>query len=114
MRDFPPGEIKCADGLTPIMGAQPSVQGAESKLKAIQDCCVDGLEQRRSVRLSDRSEKNPTTALARLWRRLMFRLLTCGESNMKTKTRKTVEQPAPFTPGITKGMVRQHAYELFR
>ncbi len=27
---------------------------------------------------------------------------------------KTVEQPQPFTPGITKGMVRQHAYELFR
>jgi len=44
----------------------------------------------------------------------MFRLTTSGESNMKTKTRKTVEQPAPFTPGITKGMVRQRAYELFR
>ncbi len=23
-------------------------------------------------------------------------------------------QPEPFTPGVTKGMVRQHAYELFR
>lgn len=33
---------------------------------------------------------------------------------MKTKTSKAIEQPAPFTPGITKGMVRQHAYELFR
>ena len=33
---------------------------------------------------------------------------------MKTKKTKTVEQPAPFTPGITKGMVRQHAYEMFR
>ena len=33
---------------------------------------------------------------------------------MKTKAQKAVEQPAPFTPGITKGMVRQHAYELFR
>ena len=33
---------------------------------------------------------------------------------MKTKKRKQIEQPAPFTPGITKGMVRQHAYELFR
>jgi hypothetical protein len=44
----------------------------------------------------------------------MFRLKHCRELNMKTKTRKTVEQPAPFTPGITKGMVRQHAYELFR
>ena len=33
---------------------------------------------------------------------------------MKTKTRKIVEQPAAFTPGITKGMVRQHAYQIFR
>ena len=33
---------------------------------------------------------------------------------MKTKSHKTVEQPSPFTPGVTKGMVRQHAYELFR
>lgn len=23
-------------------------------------------------------------------------------------------QPEPFTPGITKGMVRQHAFELYR
>ncbi len=30
------------------------------------------------------------------------------------KTEKTVEQPKPFTPGITKGQVRQHAYEMFR
>ncbi len=30
------------------------------------------------------------------------------------KTVKSVEQPKPFTPGITKGMVRQHAYEMFR
>ena len=33
---------------------------------------------------------------------------------MKTKVRKTVEQPEPFTPGISKGMVRQHAFELYR
>jgi hypothetical protein len=33
---------------------------------------------------------------------------------MKTKKRKTVEQPSPFTPGVTKGMVRQHAFELYR
>ena len=33
---------------------------------------------------------------------------------MKTKMRKTVEQPVPFTPGVTKGMVRQHAFELYR
>ena len=33
---------------------------------------------------------------------------------MKSKAQKAVEQPAPFTPGITRAMVRQHAYELFR
>ena len=33
---------------------------------------------------------------------------------MKTKMRKTVEQPEPFTPGISKGMVRQRAFELYR
>ena len=33
---------------------------------------------------------------------------------MKTKSEKPVEQPKPFTPGITQGMVRQHAYEMFR
>ena len=33
---------------------------------------------------------------------------------MKKQTAKTVEQPAPFTPGVTRAMVRQHAYELFR
>ena len=33
---------------------------------------------------------------------------------MKTKTQRKIEQPATFTPGVTKGMVRQRAYELFR
>ena len=33
---------------------------------------------------------------------------------MKKKTVKKVEQPDPVTPGVTKAMVRQHAYELFR
>jgi hypothetical protein len=33
---------------------------------------------------------------------------------MKTQRAKTVEQPKPFTPGITQSMVRQHAYEMFR
>jgi len=33
---------------------------------------------------------------------------------MKEKTEKPVEQPNPFTPGVTKAMVRQHAYEMFR
>ncbi len=32
----------------------------------------------------------------------------------KKKTEKALEQPQPFTPGITRGMVRQHAYEMFR
>ena len=27
---------------------------------------------------------------------------------------KLTPQPEPFTPGITKGMVRQRAYELYR
>jgi hypothetical protein len=35
---------------------------------------------------------------------------------MKTKTKasKLLEQPKPFTPGVTKGMVREHAYRLYR
>jgi hypothetical protein len=33
---------------------------------------------------------------------------------MKHKKPKAIEQPAPFTPGVTKSMVRQHAFELFR
>ena len=35
---------------------------------------------------------------------------------MKTKiqTAKIMEQPAPFTPGVTKGMVREHAFRLYR
>ncbi len=39
---------------------------------------------------------------------------------MKAKSKQThdqldeMEQPAPFTPGITKAMVRQHAYQLYR
>jgi hypothetical protein len=33
---------------------------------------------------------------------------------MKRQREKTVEQPRPVTPGLTRGMVRQHAYELFR
>jgi hypothetical protein len=38
------------------------------------------------------------------------------ESRMKTKgkTSKAVEQPKPVTPGVTPGMVREHAYRLYR
>jgi len=33
---------------------------------------------------------------------------------MKQRMSKRVEQPEPFTPGVTKGMVRQRAFELYR
>ena len=33
---------------------------------------------------------------------------------MKKKNEKAVEQPAPFTPGLSKAAVRQRAYEMFR
>jgi hypothetical protein len=33
---------------------------------------------------------------------------------MKAQIENTIEQPKPFTPGITRAMVRQHAYEMFR
>ncbi len=35
---------------------------------------------------------------------------------MKTRSHNTkvVEQPRPFTPGVTRGMVREYAYRLYR
>jgi len=33
---------------------------------------------------------------------------------MKHETDKVMEQPKPFTPGVTRAMVRQHAYLMFR
>ena len=33
---------------------------------------------------------------------------------MKKNAQQPVEQPVPFTPGITKGMVREHAFRMFR
>ena len=33
---------------------------------------------------------------------------------MKNRDEKAVEQPKPFTPGLSKAAVRQHAYEMFR
>jgi hypothetical protein len=33
---------------------------------------------------------------------------------MRARSNKVIEQPKPFTPGVTRAMVRQHAYELFR
>jgi hypothetical protein len=58
--------------------------------------------------------KKSLLGLAAPPKRPMFWVTSGQEFRMKTKTTKAVEQPKPFTPGITKGMVRQHAYELFR
>ena len=33
---------------------------------------------------------------------------------MKYKTQKQMEQPKPFTPGLSKAAVRQHAFEMYR
>ena len=33
---------------------------------------------------------------------------------MKQDVSKPVRKAEPFTPGVTKGMVRQHAFELYR
>ena len=33
---------------------------------------------------------------------------------MKKQCKHSVEQPMPVTPGVTKGMVREHAFELYR
>jgi hypothetical protein len=33
---------------------------------------------------------------------------------MKTKNAEAAAQPEPFTPGVTKQMVREHAFELYR
>ena len=33
---------------------------------------------------------------------------------MKAQSEEAVEQPKPLTPGLTRAMVRQHAYELYR
>ncbi len=33
---------------------------------------------------------------------------------MRNREEKAVEQPKPFTPGLSRAAVRQHAYEMFR
>jgi hypothetical protein len=33
---------------------------------------------------------------------------------IKSQTAKIMEQHSPFTPGVTKSMVREHAYCLYR
>jgi len=39
---------------------------------------------------------------------------TVQEFAMKRKNVKKIEQPSPVTPGVTRAMVRQHAFELYR
>jgi len=37
------------------------------------------------------------------------------ENKLKSKSGKpSQEQPQPFTPGMTRALVRQHAYQMFR
>jgi hypothetical protein len=36
------------------------------------------------------------------------------KSEQKKPEHKGLAQPKPFTPGITAGQVRQHAFELYR
>lgn len=33
---------------------------------------------------------------------------------MSTSTIEQTPQPTPVTPGVTKGMVREHAYQIYR
>lgn len=35
-------------------------------------------------------------------------------SAVESSAKKPVDQPEPFTPGVTKAMVRQRAFELYR
>ena len=45
------------------------------------------------------------------WAYVFFRK---GAVAMKSNKEQAVQQPEPFTPGLTKGMIRQHAYAMFR
>ncbi len=36
------------------------------------------------------------------------------ELAMKKRNERKIEQPNPVTPGVTRAMVRQHAFELYR
>ena len=36
------------------------------------------------------------------------------KKKVEHRGQRRVEQPTPFTPGLTKPAVRQHAYEMFR
>jgi hypothetical protein len=39
---------------------------------------------------------------------------TSHEASRTSKNQQHAPQPEPFTPGMTKAMVRQHAFELYR
>ena len=49
---------------------------------------------------------------SRMW--LRFYLAIKERTNMKKHGKKLDTQPEPFTPGIGRALVRQHAFELFR
>jgi len=36
------------------------------------------------------------------------------EFAMKKRSGHLIDQPMPFTPGVTKAMVREHAFKLYR
>jgi len=41
-------------------------------------------------------------------------MLIVQEFEMKKRHEKKIEQPVPVTPGATRAMVRQRAFELYR
>jgi hypothetical protein len=49
---------------------------------------------------------------ARMWFR--FYMDIKERAKMKKHAKKLDTQPEPFTPGITRAQVRQHAFEMFR
>ena len=51
-------------------------------------------------------------ARARQWIKFLLGKYMKG-SFMKRQTKKSRPQPEAFTPGVTKAMVREHAYKLF-
>ena len=44
----------------------------------------------------------------------MFKMNEELRMKTKNKTAKVIEQPKTFTPGVTQGMVREHAFRLYR
>jgi hypothetical protein len=57
--------------------------------------------------------RQPAQAFARVEFRAMRNRLIAGV-HMEKENQKHIEQPQPFTPGISKAQVRQHAFELYQ